>query len=201
MKQKITAQQLCLTALAIVINVVGGQVALAFRLPIYLDSIGTILVGVVLGPWFGLVPGLLGGLIMAATGDIYSLYFAPVGMIVGMMSGLVYRKEGMQRGMALGKIYGWQDVARTFGKAALVTIPGTAVSSVICAVLFGGITSSGSTVLVQFLAAKTPLTMTESVFVVQLLTDYADRVVSLFLVMAVLRVMPAVLKRQLVSAD
>lgn len=201
MKQKITAQQLCLTALAIVINVVGGQVALALRLPIYLDSIGTILVGVVLGPWFGLVPGLLGGLIMAATGDIYSLYFAPVGMIVGMMSGLVYRKEGMQRGMALGKIYGWQDVARTFGKAALVTIPGTAVSSVICAVLFGGITSSGSTVLVQFLAVKTPLTMTESVFVVQLLTDYADRVVSLFLVMAVLRVMPAVLKRQLVSAD
>ena len=201
MKQKITAQQLCLTALAIVINVVGGQVALALRLPIYLDSIGTILVGVVLGPWFGLVPGLLGGLIMAATGDIYSLYFAPVGMIVGMMSGLVYRKEGMQRGMARGKIYGWQDVARTFGKAALVTIPGTAVSSVICAVLFGGITSSGSTVLVQFLAVKTPLTMTESVFVVQLLTDYADRVVSLFLVMAVLRVMPAVLKRQLVSAD
>ena len=48
------------------------------------------MIGAMLGPWCGLIPGLLGGLIMAFTGDIYSLYFAPVGMIVGFMSGLAH---------------------------------------------------------------------------------------------------------------
>lgn len=86
-RRKLGTYQICLIALAIVMNVIGGQIALALRLPIYLDSIGTIMVGAMLGPWCGLIPGLLGGLIMAFTGDIYSLYFAPVGMIIGFMSG------------------------------------------------------------------------------------------------------------------
>ena len=49
------------------------------------------------------------------------------------------------------------------------------ISSCITAFLFGGITSSGSTVLVQLLA-KTPLGMVGSCFVVQFITDYIDRV-------------------------
>ena len=51
----------------------------------------------------------------------------------------------------------------------------TIISSCITAFLFGGITSSGSTVLVQLLA-KTPLGMVGSCFVVQFITDYIDRV-------------------------
>ena len=44
--------------------------------------------------------------------------------------------------------------------------------------LFGGITSSGSTILVQILA-RTPLGMMGSCFVVQFITDYIDRVLCL----------------------
>ena len=64
-RRKLGTYQICLIALAIVMNVIGGQIALALRLPIYLDSIGTIMIGAMLGPWCGLIPGLLGGLIMA----------------------------------------------------------------------------------------------------------------------------------------
>ena len=42
--------------------------------------------------------------------------------------------------------------------ALVITLPSTIVSSCITAFLFGGITSSGSTVLVQLLA-KTPMGM------------------------------------------
>lgn len=38
--------------MAVGINVAGGQIALLLRLPVYLDSIGTILTGAVLYPWF-----------------------------------------------------------------------------------------------------------------------------------------------------
>jgi len=63
-KKRITAYQICLMAFAAGINIAGGQIALALRLPVYLDSVGTVFTGVVLGPWFGLLPGLLSGLIM-----------------------------------------------------------------------------------------------------------------------------------------
>ncbi len=210
--KKLGTYQICLIALAIVINVIGGQLALALRLPIYLDSIGTIMIGAVLGPWCGLIPGLLGGLIMAFTGDIYSLYFAPVGMIVGFMSGLahtglsgLHRADGssvnnkISRVLSLGRISGGKDIAIMIGRAFVISLPGTVVSALICTVLFGGVTSSGSAVLVQFLAAKTPLGMTASIIVVQFLTDFCDRVVSLALVMAMLRVLPVSMKQRIAA--
>lgn len=180
-KKKITAYQVCLVAMAVGLNVAGGQLALMFRLPIYLDSIGTILVGTFLGPWFGMVPNLLSGILMGVTTDIYSLYFAPAGMVTGFMAGLVWRKNHLK-----GRLWLW---------ALAVAIPGTCVSSVICAFVFGGITSSGSTVLVQLLA-RTPLGMTASIFVVQILTDYLDRAVSMAMVAYLLKTLPPALKEK-----
>ena len=55
----------------------------------------------------------------------------------------------------------------------------------ITAYLFGGITSSGSSALVQLLA-HTPLGLTVSCFIVQVITDYFDRIVA-FLVVLVLK--------------
>ena len=75
---KINAYQICLVALAVGINIAGGQIALLLKLPVYLDSIGTILTGALLGPWFGMLPNLISGIFMGMTVDIYSLYFAPV---------------------------------------------------------------------------------------------------------------------------
>ena len=71
----------------------------------------------------------------------------------------------------------------------MITIPGTIVSSIITAVLFGGITSSGSTIIVQLLN-KAGLGLTASVFVVQIMTDYLDRILSLVLVAFLLRMIP-----------
>ncbi len=182
MKQQISVYHICLLALAVCINLAGGQLALTLRLPIYLDSIGTMMIGALCGPVYGMVPNLLSGIIFGMTTDIYSLYFAPVGMVVGLMSGLVWKK---------GRPWGWR-----VGLAALaVTVPGTLLSSLICAGLFGGITSSGSTILVQLLA-RTPLGMTASVFLVQIVTDYLDRLVSMFLVIRLLQVLPDKMRQQ-----
>ncbi|HCT92112.1 MAG TPA: ECF transporter S component, partial [Lachnospiraceae bacterium] len=74
--------------------------------------------------------------------------------------------------------------------ALLVALPGTVVSALISAGLFDGVTSSGSTVLVQLLS-RTPLGMVGSVIAVQILTDYLDRLISIFLVCAVLGAMTA----------
>lgn len=183
MKRQISTFKICLLALAVCINLIGGQLALTLRLPIYLDSIGTMLVGALCGPVYGMLPNLLSGLIFGMTTDIYSLYFAPVGMIVGWMSGVVWRKKTAAK---------WWPAAA----ALAITVPGTLVSAAICAELFGGITSSGSTVLVQLLA-KTPLGMTASVFLVQIITDYFDRLITMILVIRLLHLLPDRIKKQI----
>ena len=55
---------LTLIPVAIAINIAVGSIAVALRLPIYLDSIGTVLVGVLAGPWAGALTGLLSNLIL-----------------------------------------------------------------------------------------------------------------------------------------
>ena len=177
----ISVRKMCVIALAIVLNVIGGQIALLFHLPIYLDSMGTIMIAMLYGPVYGMLPPLLYGLVMGFTLDIYSLYFMPVGLMLGLMTGLVSKYFSLKKwGMIPG--------------AMLITIPGTIVSAVITAVLFGGITSSGSTVIVQVLN-KAGLGLTASVFIVQILTDYLDRLLSLVVVSYLLRVIPSDLYR------
>ena len=140
--EKINVQKICLIAFAICINFVGGQIALFLKLPIYLDSIGTVFIASI-------------------------LYYAPVGIVLGFVTGLVYRKFQPKK---------WQ----IFPAAVAITLPSTLISSCITAFLFGGITSSGSSILVQLLS-KTPLGMVASCFVVQFVTDYIDRVLCLAL--------------------
>lgn len=175
-KNSMTIAKMCAVALAVVINIIGGQIALMLRLPIYLDSIGTIFVGAVLGPIYGMIPNLLSGIIFGMTTDIYSLYYAPVGIIVGFMAGIAFR------GKSTNKFY-------MLIMALIITVPGTIISSLITAFLFGGITSSGSTIIIQLLS-KTPLGLTGACFVVQFFTDYIDRIIGVVVVCYLLKILP-----------
>ncbi len=54
---------LLLMVVSIAINITIGAIIITLRLPIYVDSIGTVLVGVLAGPWAGALTGLLSNLI------------------------------------------------------------------------------------------------------------------------------------------
>lgn len=90
---KISVHKITLIALAIVINIVGSYIALGLHLPIYLDSMGTIMTAILLGPFYGLFPGVLSALITGMTSDIYALYYMPVGIVLGVMTGFVFQKN------------------------------------------------------------------------------------------------------------
>jgi len=83
-----------LIPVAIAINIVLGQtVAAALKVPIYLDSIGTIFVGVVAGPVAGLVTGLLTNLAWTYVlpppfNSQYAAPFAVVAMEIGFLAGI-----------------------------------------------------------------------------------------------------------------
>lgn len=180
---KIQTRQLTFMAMALVLNILMGNVALLLRLPIYLDTIGTLLAATLFGPLAGIIVGLLSSLITGMTSDLFSLYYAPVQLCVGATAGfLLYQKK-----------LNWSLPFKTL----LVALPGTIVASLITVYLFGGITSSGSSIIVQFLYGL-GLNKTLSVFLIQIITDYADKLISILLVFSLLKLLkqaPANYKR------
>jgi len=66
-------------------------------------------------------------------------------------------------------------------------------------VLFGGVTSSGSSILVQLLS-HTPLGLTGSIFVVQFLTDYLDRCIAVFVVSVFVTMLSGEMKQRLTGS-
>lgn len=174
MSGKISVHKITLIALAIVINIVGSYIALGLHLPVYLDSMGTIMTAILLGPFYGLFSGALSALITGMTSDIYALYYMPVGIVLGVMTGFVFQKNKSNK---------------LFVKSFCISVPASLISACITATVFGGITSSGSTMLVQLLA-KTPVGLTLSCLIVQFFTDYFDRLLSLWLVFSVIKKLP-----------
>ena len=172
-----------MVALGIVLNIVGAFIALNLRLPVYLDSIGTVLSGALLGPVYGVATGVLGSFISGITFDVYSLYYAPVQILTGLMAGWMFRTKWL-RGYRL-----------PIGGLAL-SLPTSIASAAITAFLFGGITSSGSSYLVV-LMSKLGMNLTLSCFLVQVLTDYADKLIAVLLVAAVLKVLTPEMKMKI----
>ena len=69
----------------------------------------------------------------------------------------------------------------------IISVPGTFVAAVISAAVFGGVTSSGSTVLVQVFH-HLGVHLTVSVFLVQFITDFFDKLIVFWAAMMVAKV-------------
>ena len=88
---------LALMPVAIAVNIIlGAAVANALKIPIYLDSIGTILVGVLAGPIPGALTGLVANLIWQYIipppfQGAVAAPFAIVAAVIGLMAGLFGR--------------------------------------------------------------------------------------------------------------
>lgn len=164
---KSPARLISFISIAIAINLIGANLALFLRLPIYLDTIGTLLIAVILGPWYADSTAFLSALINWMTTDIFSLYYSPVAIVVAIITGILIKRNCKPSSLL------W--------KSLIISLPGTIIASVITVILFKGITSSGSSIIAQFLHGI-GLDMTSSLILVQVGTDYIDRLISLILV-------------------
>ncbi|HGC9774838.1 TPA: ECF transporter S component [Streptococcus agalactiae] len=164
---KSPARLISFISIAIAINLVGANLALFLRLPIYLDTIGTLLIAVILGPWYAASTAFLSALINWMTTDIFSLYYSPVAIVVAIITGILIKRNCKPSSLL------W--------KSLIISLLGTIIASVITVILFKGITSSGSSIIAQFLHGI-GLDMTSSLILVQVGTDYMDRLISLILV-------------------
>lgn len=173
--------RLAFAALGVGLNIVSGFLVLASRLPLYGDTLGTIFVGIFCGPLYAVPCAMLSSLING-TFDPCAIPFMPNGIAVALFSGLL-RNE---------KIARVPLVLRTF----VVSLPASIVSASIAAFAFDGITSAGSSYIVQILHGFFHLPMVMSVFAIQVVTDYADKLLILIIITVILRRMPQSIKEK-----
>lgn len=168
--------KLTIMGIGIALNIIGAFIALNLRLPIYLDSLGTIMVGFVLGPVYGMATGVLGSAVSGVTFDIYSLYFAPVQIFTGFFAGYFYKKGLMQ-----GK--------KVFLSVFIMTFFVSLIGAVITAYIFGGLTSSGSSYIIVILN-NLGVNPVVSAFITQFFTDYFDKLVAVLIMLQVVSRLP-----------
>ena len=174
-RQGATVRQCCM-AFCAVLNVVGAFIAMNLRLPVYLDSIGTVMCSALLGPVNGALTGVVGSLISGFTFDVYSFYYAPVQIFTGIMAGMMFRTVWLK---------GWRLPIGAF----IVSLHTSISSALVTTFVFGGITSAGSSYIVQIMT-KLGVSLTAACFSVQIFTDYADEFIGILIAAAVIKVMP-----------
>ncbi len=173
----INTKKLTFIALAVAINIVGSKIALFAHLPIFLDSIGTMLAGIALGPVAGGLTALIGGLINGALGDIYAIYFSLSGVLMGVIAGLIMHGKK-------------NTIPSILWKTLVITLPASALSACIETFLFGGITSAAVTTFIIQALSTTALKLLGGAFVTQAVTDYIDKLVAIILVVVSMKNLP-----------
>jgi energy-coupling factor transport system substrate-specific component len=162
-----------LIPVAIAINLTIGQIVLVLKLPVYLDMIGTVLVGVICGPWAGALTGaltnIIGGMILSPDWFPWFPVAAVIGATAGVMANIGYFKTW------------WKVVVTGFVIAIMATVVGTPISIII----FGGISASGSSLITAFLL-ETGRSLLASVLTTNFLSEPLDKIATSLLAFAII---------------
>lgn len=165
---KITSKKITFMALCIAINSVSAWLAVVLKLPVYLDSIGTIMAGFSFGPAFGILTGIISAF-ANSIGDPIAIYFMPTQIVVGFTAGYF---KFLKRDDIVSKLY----------LAPAMSLPAAISSALIATYLFGTVTTAGSSYIVQALRAIMDISDFAIVLGVQIITDYGDKLLSILLV-------------------
>lgn len=167
-----------LVPVAIALNIVGGQINTALHLPTFLDMIGTGVVAIVLGPWWGALVGALTNLIGSFISGPINLPFAVCNIIGALVWGY-----GVRWGW--GKKY-WSFFLLNMLVAFFVTLAAVPIY----VFLFGGATGHFADMMTAaFLAMGQNLLV--SVFSSNILVSLADKILSGFVALAIIEALPA----------
>ncbi len=177
LKKGFSTVTLAFIGFAIVLNMAVGQLVALLKLPIFLDSIGTVLVGILAGPVAGGLTGLLTNLLWGLISSPVAAAFAPVAMVIGIVAGLC-AKYGLFKTWWLAVIAG-----------IIITVFNAVVAVPIRVYMFGGVTGSGADFLTAYMLALGK-DLFGSVVVTVFTSNLLDKVVTALLAWGIVRALP-----------
>ncbi|WP_342664459.1 hypothetical protein [Brachyspira alvinipulli] len=88
--------------LGIIVNIVFTYIVLILKIPfLFMDSIGTILTAVIIGPIAGAVVGIFTNIIFSFSIDYLNIHFSIVNAIIGLSAGFIAKKYSFNIKIAL----------------------------------------------------------------------------------------------------
>lgn len=168
---------LALIPLAVAINLAMGQVAAAAALPLFLDTVGTILVAALAGLGPALLTGLMTQLMVGTIVSAVQLAFLPVQLAVAVYATVVAGRGG------------FRSVRRTLVAGLVLGVLAATMSWPISYLAFGGVTSSGVTMITTMLNGL-GLPLPVAVYLSSMTTDLLDKTTTFLLVRSVLTALP-----------
>ena len=189
----LTTPRLVAIALCAALNFAIGNVVYLIKLPIYLDSIGTILCALLIFPdrlaaiacafIAGLIAAILTGLMLNPFLPWFTLTILSIAIVSALLTGLAietFRARPLPVRRFLGAVI----------VCGLVTgVVSAVVSAPVVVYLFGGVTGSGSAFVVAFFL-KTGQQLMESALFAGLATDPIDKTLQVLLAALLYRATP-----------
>lgn len=175
-RSKMGAQVWSLISLGVGLNLLFGAIVALFKIPLYQDSFGTVLVASLAGPVAGAMTGVCGVALLGMTSPT-ALAFFPVAAAVGLLTGLWARLGGFRGPFA------------ALCGGAMTGVIGAALAAPIATFFYGGVTGGGTDLLVAIFRSQGVSALLSS-FWQGLAVDPLDKAVTCLAVTIVLRGLP-----------
>jgi energy-coupling factor transport system substrate-specific component len=127
--------------LAIAINVGIGAIVKALNLPLYLDSIGTIIAALLLGWRAGAIVGTLGFVITSIFVNPFAVYFIGTQIVIAIFINYI------------GKKAWFSNIFKVIVSGILLGIVAAIVSAPVIILIFQGATGNGAALITSFFAS------------------------------------------------
>lgn len=137
-RKDFTTMTIVLIPVAIALNVAIGGIVRVLQLPIFVDSIGTIFVGVVAGPWAGALTGILTNVFMGLAVDPGWLPWFGVSAVIGLTAGF----------LGIGGMF--RSWGRVVVSGLIIALAAIVVSTITNLVVYGGLAPDPTVAITAF---------------------------------------------------
>jgi len=165
-------------AMCIILNVVLGTAVSALKVPVlFLDTIGTVLMAVLFGPWWGASVGFLTNIVLGITSSPTAIFFGIVNIVVAIVVGMMARKFNFTK---------WYVAVLT---GLILSVVAPLIGTPISIALTGGIDGSGMDVIVLWLRA-TGESVFASTFISRITGNFVDKIITCLIIMFIISKIP-----------
>jgi energy-coupling factor transport system substrate-specific component len=163
-------------AVGVGLNVLGGLLIDVLKLPIYLDTAGTMLVAVVAGPWWAALTGLLSNAVLSLwiPGDFW---FGLANAAIGIVVGYIVRARG------------FKDYLTPLLAGLAAGFVGIVAGSIVASFVFAGATGGVTEIAQAALPGIARRLFAEESFP-RLFVEIADKLISIYIVFYITRALP-----------
>ncbi|MEW9122924.1 MAG: CD3073 family putative ECF transporter S component [Thermotaleaceae bacterium] len=166
-----------MAGLGIVINIVFGTVVQMLQIPLlFLDTIGTIFVASIFGPWAGALTGGLTNIIQSMITNPKDLPFALVNIAIGIIVGVAAKR--------------WKfDLKVAAITGLILSIVAPLIGTPIAVGVYGGLTGGGTDLLFAWLLSSGQRIFTAA-FIPRITGNFIDKLASCLLVALLIQKLP-----------